>query len=78
MSDSTVRECNTKEEVEQGIGGKISEQFSWAASAPICQGALFDLLGYSADTAAALAILEGKFVPPPRTTPTTIIISWMK
>ena len=45
MSDGTVKECNTEEEVKQGIGDKISEQFSRAASMPICQGALFGLLG---------------------------------
>ena len=74
MSDGTVRECNTKEEVMQGIGDKVSEQFSWAASAPIFQGARFDLLGYSADTEVALAILDWTFVPPPGTIPTTIPI----
>ena len=41
---------------------------------PICQGMLFDLLGYSANTEVALAILEGTFVPPLGTTPTTKII----
>ena len=61
MIDGIVRECNTKEEVEQGIGDETSEQFSRADSAPVYQGALFDLLGYSADKATALAILDGTF-----------------
>ena len=74
MSDGTVRECNTEEEVEQGIGDEISERFSRAASAQIYQGVLFDLLGYLADTEAALAIPEGTFVPPPGTMPITILI----
>ena len=74
MDDGTVRECNTKEEVEQGIGDEVSERFSRASSAPVCQGALFDLLGYSADTEAALEILAGTFTPPPGTSPTTMII----
>ena len=74
MSDRTTKECNTKEEVDQGIGEEISEIFSQADSVPIYQGALFDLLGYSVDTEAALAILKGTFVPPPGTTLTTIII----
>ena len=52
----------------------MSGRFSQADIAPICQGALFDLLGYSADTEVALAILEGTFVSPPGTTPTKIII----
>ena len=74
MADRTVRECNTKEEIEQGVGDKISERFSRVASAPVCQGALFNLLGYSADTVAALEILAWPFVLPPVTTLTTIII----
>ena len=65
MENGTVRECNTKEELKQGIGDEVLERFSRAASAPICQGALFDLLGYSADTEAVLEILAGTFVPPP-------------
>ena len=35
---------------------------------------MFDPLGYSADTEAALAILDLTFVPPPGTTPFTILI----
>ena len=45
QSDGTIKECTTKEEVEKGIMREISERFSCAASAPICQGALFELLG---------------------------------
>ena len=74
MADGRVRECNTKEEVKQGIGDDILECFSHAASAPVCQGAIFNHLGYSANTDAALEILAGTFVPPPGTTPTTVII----
>ena len=74
MADGTVRECNTKEEVEQGVGDEISERFSHAASDPVCQGEFFDLLGYLADTEAALEILAGTFVSPPGTSPTTVII----
>ena len=64
MSNGKTKECNTKEEVEQGIGEEISGRFSQADSALIYQGALFNLLGYLADTEAALAIIEGTFVPP--------------
>ena len=46
QSDGTIKVCTTKEEVEEGIMGEISERFSRAASAPICQGALFKLRGY--------------------------------
>ena len=54
ISGITTKECTTNKEVEEGIGGEISERFSQANSTPICQGALFDLLLYSADTEAAL------------------------
>ena len=64
MSDETTKECNTKEKFEQGIGEEISRRFSQADSTPICQEVLFNLLGYSADTGVALAILEGTFMPP--------------
>ena len=37
--------CNTKETVERGLANGLSECFSCANSAPIYQGALFELLG---------------------------------
>ena len=59
--------CNTKIAVERGLADSLSDRFSCAVSAPIYQGALFELLGYSADTETAEAILEGTFIPPPDT-----------
>ena len=58
-----------KEQVEEAIRGEIDTRFSKADSAQVCQGALFELLGYP-----ALAILEGTFSPPPRTTAVTRIV----
>ena len=66
--------CNTKDTVECGLANSLSERFSCAESALICQGALFELLGYSADTETAEQILKGTFIPPPDTYPTTVII----
>ena len=43
-------------------------------SAPICNGALFNLLGHSKDTEAAEQILAGTLVPPPGTAASTTII----
>ena len=40
----------------------------------MCQGPLYDLLGYSADMETADAILEWTFVPPPGTDGPTLII----
>ena len=37
--------CNTKTAVERGLADSLSDRFSCADSAPICQGALFELLG---------------------------------
>ena len=37
--------CNTKDTVERGLANSLSERFSCAESAPISQGALFELLG---------------------------------
>ena len=62
------------ESVEGAIHEEISSRFSRAASAPICNGPLFELLGYNADTEAGTQILEGTFEPPPGTDPATIII----
>ena len=60
--------------MERGLANSLSERFSCAESAPICQGALFELLGYSADTETAEEILEGTFIPPRDTDPATIIM----
>ena len=74
--DDTTRECVTKEQVKEAIGGEIDTRFNKADSAQLCQGALFELLllGYSANTDTALAIIEGTFTPPPKTTAATRII----
>ena len=45
-----------------------------ANHAPICHGALFELLGYSADTATAESILEGTFQPPEDADGPTLIL----
>ena len=39
----------------------------------MCNGPLFELLGYNTDTEAGAQILEGTFVPPPGTDPATVI-----
>ena len=67
-----VRVCDTNETVEQDLANSLSDQFSYADSAPIYQGALFELLGYSADTQTAEHISEGTFIPPLDTDPTTV------
>ena len=59
QSDGTTVRCNTKLSVKQENGEEIKTRFARAGSAPICQGALFQLLGYEIDTDTVIAILEG-------------------
>ena len=54
---------NTKDTVERHIANSLFERFSCAESTPTYQGALFELLGYSADTETAEKIPEGMFNP---------------
>ena len=80
---TTVETINTEgkqvqytaqELVEAAIHGEISPRFSRVGSAPVCNGSLFELLGYNADTEAGAEILEGTFEPPSGTDPATIVI----
>ena len=66
--------CTVKEDVEAAIHEEIDVRFGRADSAPICRGPLFDLLGYTADTDAAVEILQGTFKPPEGTSEGTKII----
>lgn len=63
-ADGTTMRHSKKETVEQAIAEEILPRFSRASNAPICQGALFGLLGYGANTETAIEILEGRFTPP--------------
>ena len=72
--DGKVTQHHTKEDVERAIHNGISPRFSRAGSAQVCNGPLFELLGYSADTEAGMEILEGTFKPPQDTDPATVII----
>ena len=64
LPDGTIKRCSNKYDMEEAIGESIMDRSTQADSAPICQGALFDLLGYGADTETAVEILEGTFVAP--------------
>ena len=64
VEDGKVTQHRTKDEVEHAIHNEISPRFSRAGSVPICNGPLFELLGYTADTEAGNKILEGTFKPP--------------
>ena len=60
--------------MEAALAEENSKRFGLADNAPICQGALFELLGYSADTQAAEEILQGTWVPPPDTSRATLLL----
>ena len=62
--DGSIITYKGKEECEEVIKKELKARFERAKSAPICQGNLFDLLGYDADTETAIQILEGTFDPP--------------
>ena len=62
--DGSVIAYEGKEECKRVIKAELKARFTRAKSAPICQGNLFDLLGYDADTETAIQILEGTFDPP--------------
>ena len=66
--------CHTEETVEETLREEISKRFERANSAPICQGALFNLLGYGANTETAEKILDGTFDPPKGTDGPTVIL----
>ena len=48
--DGTMKRMESKRECEKAIGEEIEPRFSRAGSAPVCQGALFRMLGYEIDT----------------------------
>ena len=73
-AESKLVQCTTKESVEAAIRGEISPRSGRTGGAPICNGPLFELLGYNVDTEAGAEILEGAFEPPPETDPATVIV----
>ena len=69
-----VKVVDTKEGMEDSASRFFMDRFSAADSADVCNGALFELLGYSANTETAVEILEGRFVPPADTPASTRLI----
>ena len=73
-ADGTITRHASKGTVEQAIAEEILPRFSRASNAPICQGALFGLLGYGANSETAIEILEGRFTPPEGTDGPTLLL----
>jgi hypothetical protein len=55
-----IAKHNTRKPVKQTIFSEIhNKQFTMAGKAPICNGKLFQEFGYTANTEAAWAVLDG-------------------
>ena len=58
-------ECNMQDTVEQRIFSKIHEKwYTLAGEARICNRELFNQFGYTANTPASKAVLEGTYKAP--------------
>ncbi len=61
----TITEHTTHKPVKQKIFSEIhNKRYTMAGEAPICNGKLFDELGYIARTEATQAVLDGTYVAP--------------
>jgi hypothetical protein len=68
-----IVEHTTREPVEQTIFSEIhNKRFTMAGEAPICNGDLFDEFGYTANTPAGRAVLDGTYVAPDGTDQATV------
>ena len=74
QEDGTAKRMETKGECEQAIGNEIEPRFGRASSAPVCQGALFRLLGYEINTETAIDILEDRWKAPEGTDQSTLTL----
>ncbi len=65
-----------QEPVEQTIFSEIhNKRYAMAGEAPICNGNLFDAFGYTANTTAGRAVLDGMYVAPEGTNQATLDLS---
>ena len=68
-----IVEHTTQSSVEQTIFTEIhNKRYTLAGEAPICNGALFDEFGYTANTAAGREVLDGTYVAPDGTDQPTL------
>jgi hypothetical protein len=60
-----IAEHTTREPVEQTIFSEIhNKRYMMAGEAPICNSKLFNKFGYTANTVAAQAVLDGTYMAP--------------
>jgi hypothetical protein len=63
--DGAITERKTQDTVKQLIFSKVCEKlYTLAGEAPICNGTLFQAFGYTANTPASKAVLDGTYVAP--------------
>ena len=68
-----IVEHTTREPVEQTIFTEIhNKRYTMAGEAPICNGDLFEEFGYTSNTTAGQAVLDGTYVAPAGTDPATV------
>ena len=68
-----IVEHTTREPVEKMIFSEIhNKRYTMAGEAPICNGDLFDAFGYTANTTAGRAVLDGMYVAPDGTNQATL------
>jgi hypothetical protein len=68
-----IVEHTTREPVEKTIFSEIhNKRYTMAGEAPICNGDLFDAFGYTANTTAGRAVLDGMYVAPDGTNQATL------
>ncbi len=68
-----IVEHTTRAPVKQTIFSEIhNKRYMMAGEAPICNGNLFDAFGYTANTTAGWAVLDGTYVAPDGTDQATL------
>lgn len=72
--ESGDTQYDMREEVEEQSARRLTDRFKLARDAPICQGKLFDDIGYLGNTACTKAILEGTYDFPPEMDPHTRLL----
>ncbi len=66
IPEGAIMEHSTQATVEQTIFSEVHEKsYTLAGEVPICNGEHFQDFGYTANTPASRAVLNGTYVPPP-------------
>ena len=69
-----MKRMDSKRSFEKTIGNKFKPCFDQKSSAPVCQGALFRLLGHNITTDVAIDNLEDRWKAPKGTDELTLTL----